>query len=181
MTAVLPPPQATYSRPIEPYLLTPARQTRHDFVKSAGNQAISSVTVALAPLESVNTGTSLVSLDQTGMIWAYVIRSVQGLENLQDDWDGQGAEAPSLAIIRAAIRVAENFQKSCEQPPVTAVATPAGTVLFTWEDQSSYFEFEIASPDRLEWMQKEQGKPATHGETWLPQLAEGFDRFYWGE
>jgi hypothetical protein len=123
------------------------------------------------------TGTTPANNDQSWRKWTCVIRSLLGLEFLQDDWDGQGASSPPLPVVWRAIRVAENLQKVGQTPPVTAVATPAGTILFTWGDQSIYFEAEIVSPDRLEWMEKEQGKPATHGEIRFPVSAESVDWF----
>jgi hypothetical protein len=118
----------------------------------------------------VTTGTSLVGANrsETDREWAQVIGALQELETLEDDWDGQGAEAPPSAVIRQSVWFASQFQKFGQMPPpATATATPAGTVLFTWVEGSTYLEVEVVSPVRLEWMLKERGKAATHGEVVL--------------
>lgn len=94
--------------------------------------------------------------------WDNVLRSLYGLKSLQDNWDGQGSAAPSADLIQSAVELAE-FLRRVSTPPTTAVATPAGTILFSWEDQSTYYEIEVMAPYRAEWMFVDQNGVATHG------------------
>jgi hypothetical protein len=103
-------------------------------------------------------------VDRTNDRWCRVIQSLQQLKSLRDDWDGQGALAPSIGIVEAAIGLAELYRQHDYSPPTTALATPAGTVLFEWRRQTTYYEIEIVSPGRAEWMLIDEGRAPMHGE-----------------
>lgn len=102
-------------------------------------------------------------VDQVQERWGRVVHSLLGLLSLRDNWDGQGAVAPFAGLVRSAVELAETLRHSDAPPPTTAVATPAGTILFGWNG-SSYFEIEVLAPDRAEWLSVNQDGVATHGE-----------------
>lgn len=84
------------------------------------------------------------------------------MRTLQDNWDGQGAAAPSAEIVQGAVDLAEILSRSGDCPPTRAVATPAGTVLFGW-DGPAYFEVEVLGPYRAEWMFIDKDGSVRHG------------------
>src|SRR4051812_32505232 len=42
--------------------------------------------------------------------WTQLIDTLRALRDLEDDWDGQGAEAPHPALVDGAITLARQFQ-----------------------------------------------------------------------
>ena len=104
--------------------------------------------------------------------WDHVVRGLCHLRLLQDNWDGEGSRAPSLATVRRAVRTAELLASHSYPAPTTATATRAGGILITWEDDPVYREIEIVGPDRIEWMTIGSDKTPEHGEISLPPSTE---------
>jgi hypothetical protein len=100
------------------------------------------------------------ALDQTGLLlpgeptppraWADVIDELLRIRKLEDDWDGQGSEAPPRPLVDTAIKLAQSFQASGLRPADFAVAGVNGTVLFEWHDPADYLEIEVTAPDIAE-------------------------------
>jgi hypothetical protein len=91
---------------------------------------------------------------------------------LGDDWDGKGALAPGIGVLRAAAELIGQASNALP-PPARIVASPTGSIVVEWEVGGSYLEAEIEEPGRAEWMLEEQGR-YHHWETrWhiLPQEA----------
>ena len=109
--------------------------------------------------------------------WVRVVRSLQALASLRDNWDGLGAIAPSLAVVRTAVDVAERQRDGEMGLPATAVATPAGTILFGWEEGQNYLEIEVISPTLVEWMTVDQNGIAEHGSIPWQSKAKGGNPF----
>lgn len=83
---------------------------------------------------------------------------------LRDDWDGEGAKAPTPAVLESAIRAFKRFEESGLTAPSSVVASPNGAVVFTWETATSYREAEIPQPNRISWMLERDGRPTRHWE-----------------
>jgi len=102
-------------------------------------------------------------VDRSRDKWRNVVRALEPIRRLRDDWDGLGAAAPSVELVDSAIELAGTLGRSDQPAPTTVAPTPAGTILFTW-DGTEYFEIEIRSPYRAEWMRVGESGIATHGE-----------------
>src|SRR4051794_1952575 len=79
--------------------------------------------------------------------WSQVIDDLLALRNLENDWDGQGAEAPNPALVDGAITLAQSLRTEGRRPADFAVAGVNGTVVFEWHDSSGYLEIEVTAPD----------------------------------
>ncbi len=96
--------------------------------------------------------------------WRKVVRALEPLRRLGDNWDGLGAAAPSIELVDSAIDLANYLGRIDHSAPTTVAPTPAGTILFTWEDPE-YLEIEIRSPYYAEWMRVDGDGIVTHGAT----------------
>ena len=67
-------------------------------------------------------------------------------------------------MVEAACSLAGWLAIRDEDPPVAAIPTPAGTIHFEWREGPAYREFEVVSPDLIEWMEIDGRGRATHGE-----------------
>ncbi len=82
--------------------------------------------------------------------WSQLIDDLLALHYLEDDWDGQGAEAPHRALVAGAITLAQDFQAKGMRPADRAIAGVNGTIFFEWHDQTGYLEIEVLAPDKAE-------------------------------
>ena len=113
---------------------------------------------------SRTTATSAFVANSSAREWEQISDALRKLATLQDDWDGQGAVAPTHDIIQSAVEFAHIFRRMGQPAPTTAVATLAGTILFGWHSLTNYFEAEIVAPYLAEWMRVDEDGNATHGE-----------------
>ncbi len=93
--------------------------------------------------------------------WSQVIDDLLALRGLEDDWDGQGSEAPHPALVDGAITLAQSLQAQGLRPADFAVAGVNGTVLFEWHGPSDYLEIEVTAPDKAEGRSVRQGPDVT--------------------
>jgi hypothetical protein len=96
--------------------------------------------------------------------WDEVVEKLSTLFSLRDNWDGMGAVAPSGALVQSAVELIDTLRQLDFPPPSTAVATPAGTVLFGWHNDPAYFEIEVVAPYRAESMTIDEYGNVTHDE-----------------
>ncbi|GEM_PF-3276861 len=82
--------------------------------------------------------------------WADLIDELLAVRNLDDDWDGQGAQRPSPALVDGAIRFAQDFRTQGIDPADRVVASVNGTVYFEWHRPGGYVEIEVTAPDLAE-------------------------------
>jgi hypothetical protein len=104
--------------------------------------------------------------------WAPVMRELLGLRSLRDNWDGDGSDAPSREVLRAAMRLAEFLRDKRVERPDSAAASRAGTVIFAWRSGKRYEEIEVAGPELYEWMVVDQDGTDIHGEFALPIITQ---------
>lgn len=81
--------------------------------------------------------------------WGSLIDGLLSVRTLDDDWDGQGAVAPSPNLVDAAIRLAQFFQAAGVRPADFAIPGVNGTILFEWHDPVEYVEVEMDGPGRV--------------------------------
>ena len=95
--------------------------------------------------------------------WKTALSEIVAIHQLEDNWDGQGAQAPSQEVLDSAIGLACTLCAHEVEPPSRVVPGPDGTVIFEWQDSDgSYTEIEIVGWLCAEVMQIEPGRPARH-------------------
>jgi hypothetical protein len=95
--------------------------------------------------------------------WSAVIRSLLGLRALQNDWAGEGSDAPLPEVHESAVRLAEFLRDRGVKWPDSAVASRAGTVIFAWRYGKLYREIEVVGPGKYEWLAIDDTGGNTHG------------------
>ena len=113
------------------------------------------------------TGRRSVSSEEFGSngtgLWDKVMRELEAMRELEDDWDGLGARGPTAEIIDSAIGLAHLLHGRSMDAPTRVVPGPEGTVILEWQDpDGSYSEVEVVRPFYAEVMAIEPGKPARH-------------------
>ncbi len=95
--------------------------------------------------------------DGPARTWNDVIDELLALRGLENDWDGQGAQAPEPALVDTALAAALDFRSSAMPPADRAVAGVNGTVFFEWFSPTKYLEIEVTAPGQVEgrWVYKE--------------------------
>jgi len=95
--------------------------------------------------------------------WQATIEKLVQFQNLGNDWDGFGAEAPSRELLESAIGLAHVFGDAGVSPPHRVTPGVCGTVHFEWQDTDGTFtDVEIDRPLHAEVMLIQSGKPAKH-------------------
>ena len=98
-----------------------------------------------------------------GDAWGQLLEELQRIRGLGDDWDGQGAEAPSAANVdwaREWVRQMRRYPQAI--PPSKAVPGVAGEVYLEWRGASFYLVAELSAPAGVEWMLSAPGEPNRH-------------------
>lgn len=83
--------------------------------------------------------------------WHTRLRDLDDVALLKADWDGDGAEVPSRALLKSARALLMHLRTQNELPPTRIVPTLDGTILIEWQDQQEYRECEVSSPSLIEW------------------------------
>jgi hypothetical protein len=100
-------------------------------------------------------------------VWHRVIEELQRIRTLADDWDGQGAEAPSREAVDWAVDWVQQMRHYRQAiPPARAVPGVVGEVYLEWQGESFHVVAEITSPARVEWTLSLPGQPNRH---WLTE------------
>jgi hypothetical protein len=95
--------------------------------------------------------------------WEPAVEEMAAFQHLGDDWDGQGARAPSHEILVSAIGLAYTLHERGVEPPSRIVPGPDGSVIFEWQDpDGTYTEIEIVGWLAAEVMRIEPGQLAKH-------------------
>src|SRR5262245_49726642 len=106
---------------------------------------------------------SAASSGTNGEAWDNLFEELRRLYALGDDWDGQGAEAVSAAVLDWTsnwVREMRRYPKAI--PPSRVVPGVAGEAYLEWQGPSFYLVAEIGSPARVEWMLSIPGGPNRH-------------------
>ncbi len=95
--------------------------------------------------------------------WEPAVQEIVSYQHLDDNWDGYGAEAPSLELLASAIGLAYTFYQTGVPPPHRVAPGVNGSVIFEWQDvDGTYTEVENVRPLYAEVMMIEPGQPAKH-------------------
>lgn len=88
--------------------------------------------------------------EAAGQDWSLVIDELLRIRTLDDDWDGEGTEAPHPALVDGAITLAQTLQARGVTPPDRVHASVNATVYFEWQTPLGYREIEVVSPVEAE-------------------------------
>ncbi|HYT93928.1 MAG TPA: hypothetical protein VEL76_34735 [Gemmataceae bacterium] len=95
--------------------------------------------------------------------WEPTVAKLVAFQQLGDDWDGQGAVAPSYEQLTSAVGLAYTLYQQGVGPPSRVVPGPEGSVIFEWQDpDGTYTEVEQVRPFYAEVMVIEPGQPPRH-------------------
>jgi len=131
---------------------------QQNWLTQAGRQ--NGVAAASAPPHGVKRDTA--SLSDAGP-WEPTVQALVEFQHLGDNWDGQGAVAPSYEQLESAIGLAYTLYQQGVNPPSRVVPGPQGSVIFEWQDpDGTYTEIEQVRPFYAEVLLIEPGQPAKH-------------------
>ena len=102
----------------------------------------------------------LVERSASPISWTAIIDDLLALRLLEDDWDGQGAKAPSTALVDSAIVLSQLFRRQGCLAPSRVVAGVNGTVILEWQADESYFEIEVTTPYEARATRMTPGQPS---------------------
>ena len=94
--------------------------------------------------------------------WSSIRKVIESFRELEEDWDGLGAKAPSEEIIRSAEFLVQSLRHGGLPAPSRVVPGLEGAVIFEWQDQSTYLEIEVSKPNCAEVMIVVGDGPAEH-------------------
>jgi hypothetical protein len=93
--------------------------------------------------------------------WHPLIVELHRIRKLEDDWDGEGTEAPHPALVDGAITLAQYLQANRTRPADRVIAGVNGTIYFEWHTPLGYQEIEVLSPMDAECRRVRKGSDAT--------------------
>lgn len=95
--------------------------------------------------------------------WTARLEELDVFRSYGENWDGQGADAISPAIIESAVHLARLLNRQGVAAPSCIVPGVHGTVIFEWQGaDGAYLEVEVTAPDRAEGCLIVAGKPPEH-------------------
>ena len=93
-------------------------------------------------------------------IWSERIDDLLGIRQLEDDWDGQGAPAPTSDVVDSALVLALLLKKEGIAPPKLVTQGPAGGIHFDWlPGGGKYVELRVMRPYQAEMIIHVPGSP----------------------
>lgn len=89
---------------------------------------------------------------ETGSTWDREFDNLLRIRQLPDDWDGQGAPAPSTELVDSALVLALHLRQSSLPAPDRIVPGVAGTIVMEWQTKRGRcLELEVVEPYLAEW------------------------------
>lgn len=93
-------------------------------------------------------------------MWAERIDELLSIRQLEDDWDGQGAPAPTSEVVDSALVLALLLKKEGIAPPSLVAQGPSGGVHFDWlPGGGKYVELRVLHPYQAEILVHVPGSP----------------------
>ncbi|MFO0810092.1 MAG: hypothetical protein U0746_15840 [Gemmataceae bacterium] len=88
--------------------------------------------------------------------WSELIDELLRIRKLEDDWDGEGTEAPHPTLVDGAISLAQDLRATACPAADRVIASVNGTIVFEWFTPLGYSEAEVIAPDEAElrWLGK---------------------------
>jgi hypothetical protein len=82
--------------------------------------------------------------------WREVIDNFLAARSLRDDWDGQGAKAPTIDVVDTSLQLAVKLRQLGISPPDDFGVGINGTITIAWRTPEWSVEVEVCSPVRIE-------------------------------
>jgi hypothetical protein len=98
--------------------------------------------------------------DATGLTWRQVLDELLRIRSLEDDWDGEGTEAPAAELVDGAVALAQDLAAHDWPAADRVIAGVNGTVYFEWHTPLGYQEIEVMSPTDAEYRWVRKGSQA---------------------
>ena len=93
-----------------------------------------------------------VSDRETGSTWDREFDNLLRIRQLPEDWDGQGARAPTTELVDSALVLAHHLRQSSLPAPDRIVPAVAGTIVMEWQTKRGRcLELEVVEPYLAEW------------------------------
>lgn len=89
--------------------------------------------------------------NQERIAWHQAIEQIQTFRRFKDDWDGDGAAAPGIAVVDTALKEAIRLRQAYHNPPDRVSASVNGSVVLEWWLTDRTFEVEVLSPSEIEY------------------------------
>jgi hypothetical protein len=84
--------------------------------------------------------------------WEVILQNLRKMLALRDNWDAEGAKAPTRNSILSVIDLLHQLERRNLQAPSRVVVGPGGEVAVEWQLDGNYIELEVSEPYVGEWM-----------------------------
>lgn len=121
------------------------------------SSAVASQRFAVPKTSSLKEDALLTTRMSQDLAWEVIVDDLLRILPLKDDWDGQGAKAPSHALVFSCLRLAQSILRNiCKSNPhqfpwgvvpCRVVPGVTGSVIFEWQQGETHGELEIVRPD----------------------------------
>ena len=99
--------------------------------------------------------------------WSTQFARLADLRKLRNNWDGDGAHAPSAQLLDSLEHLLRRLHAAKLAAPSRMIATVDGTVAAEWQSHSIYASVEINQPYQEEWLVERTGyRPEFRIENW---------------
>lgn len=78
--------------------------------------------------------------------WSVIYDQLLGIRSLDDDWDGEGSDAPKTDLVDGALTIATWLKSEGWEAPDRALASVNGCVVLEWYLSEGFLEIEVCSP-----------------------------------
>lgn len=102
--------------------------------------------------------------------WRKSIDTIEQMEWIGDEWDGEGSYGPSSQIIATAIHLANHLLEKLDTPPSRVAPGVSGTIIMEWQFNGQLWQLEINSPTSVEFYHYTPGRESVLEEidiSWL--------------
>ena len=92
--------------------------------------------------------------------WGDVNDELLRIMRLKDDWDGMGAEAPSVSLVKHCLELVRQIKEEL-RPPNVVRASSDGHICFEWYGDRSTIEAEVSS-EWVDWIVSHPNLPVEY-------------------
>lgn len=102
--------------------------------------------------------------------WWDRIDEISRARHLGENWDGDDASPPTVAIVNSAVNLLKELRRQHQSLPAPSTVCPtrAGRIFIEWGLGKGALEAEIVSADRANWMLRVPGTPTKFWECTIP-------------
>ncbi|TAJ91388.1 MAG: hypothetical protein EPO31_14360 [Gammaproteobacteria bacterium] len=112
----------------------------------------------------IDSAFDLVSNEQR---WKIVFHNISNFRNIEENWDGEGADTPSEVLISSMVRYLSLLKYKFMPPPDRTTISTDGAIIIEWQYPYYILELESGSPGRGEYMiTNSDGSTSFHDVSW---------------